>query len=148
MSKAQELADAVRNGELSFETALEEALDNHDDPLDDVLRILGFYNLGDRNRSVDLGGVTVNVEEFVARYNLTPFVALLNDQEGFHLGIGEVVSYGGGAYRILGRRAVSPFATPRYDDWELLIESLDSGTVGFVGEGEVDPVEGDDADKE
>lgn len=146
--KNQALADAVRNGELSFETALEEALYNHDDPLDDVLRILGLYNLGDRNRNVDLNGVSVNVEEFVAQHDLTPFVALLNNQEDFHLSIGGVVSYGGGACRILGRKAVSPFATPRYDDWELLIESLDSGTVGFVGEGEVESVENDEADND
>ena len=135
------LADAVRTGELSFETALEEALGDSEDSLDDVYRVLGQFNLGDRDRSVDVGGVSENVGEFVARNGLQPFVALLNELEGSQLPIGQIVSYGGSACRVLGRRAVSPFATPRYDDYELLLESLESGTVGFVGEGEAEALD-------
>ncbi len=134
------LAEAVRSGELSFETALEEALGDLDDPLYDVFRILGFFNIGDRDRSVE-GGVPENVGEFVAQHGLQPFMALLNDLEGSEFSIGDVVSYGGSACRVLGRRAVSPFATPRYDDHELLLESLESGTVGFVGEGEIEALD-------
>lgn len=143
------LAEAVRSGELSFETALEEALgDDFEDSLDDVFRILGFFNIGDRNRSVVVGGVSENVEKFVTRHGLQPFVRLLNDLEGSEFFVGEVVTYGGSACRVLGRRAVSPFAMPRYDDFELLLESLESKTVGFVGEGVVEPVETDEASAE
>ena len=138
------LADAVRNGDLFFETALEEALgDDYDGSLDDVFRVLGHFNLGDRDSTVDMGGVQENIGDFVARTGLQSFVVLLNDLKDSEFSIGDVVSYGGSACRILGRRAMSPFATPRYDDYELLIESLESGTVGFVGEGEVEPVDGE-----
>jgi len=131
------LSEVVRSGELSFETALEEALGDFDHPLDDVFRILGYFNLGDRDRTVDVG-IPEKVGEFVARHGLQPFVALLNDLEDFQFFIGDIVSYGGSACRVLGRRAVSPLATPRYDDFELLLESLESGTVGFVGESEIE----------
>jgi hypothetical protein len=141
MKDTQALTDAVRSGELSFETALEEALGDFEDSLDDVYRILGYFNLGDRDRIVDVGGVPENVGEFVARHGLQPFVALLNELDGSEFSIGDVVAYGGSACRILGRRAVSPFAVPRYDDHELLLESLESGTVGFVGEGEVEALD-------
>ena len=136
------LADAVRSGELSFETALEEALGgDYEDSLDDVFRVLGSFNVGDRNRSVVVDGVSEGIGQFVARHGLQPFVSLLNDLEDSQFSIGEIVSYGGSACRVLGRRAVSPFATPRYDDFELLLESLESGTVGFVGEGEAEGLE-------
>lgn len=142
------LTDAVRSGELSFEAALEEALGDFDDPLDDVFRILGYFSIGDRHRFLKMGGVPVNVEEFVARHGLQPFVALLNDQEDSEFFVGQVVSYGGSACRVLGRRAVSPFAMPRFDDHELLIESLESGTVGFVGQSEVQPVDDENSSGE
>lgn len=145
MKDTQALTNAVRSGELSFETALEEALGDFEDS---VLRILGKFNLGDRDRIVKVGGVPENVEEFVARHGLQPFVALLDAKEDSEFSIGSVVSYGGVACRVIGRRAVSPFAMPRYDDYELLIESLESGTVGFVGESEVEPVETDESSVE
>lgn len=136
------LAEAVRSGELSFETALEEALgDDFDGSLDDVFRVLGNFTLGDRDRIVVLDGIPENVGEFVTRYKLHPFLALLNTLEDSEFSIGSIVTYGGSACRVLGRRAVSPFATPRYDDHELLLESLESGTVGFVGEGEIEALD-------
>lgn len=88
------LAEVVRSGELNFETALEEALGDFDHPLDDVFRILGYFNLGDRDRTVDVG-IPEKVGEFVARHGLQPFVALLNDLEDFQFFIGDIVSYGG-----------------------------------------------------
>lgn len=136
---SEALAEAVRSGELSFETALEDALgEDYDGSQDDVLRVMGYFTLGDRDRTVVVGGVPENVGEFVARHGLHPFVSLLNNLEDSQFSIGDVVSYGGTACRVLGRRIVSPFATPRYGDYELLIEALGSRTVGFVGEGEVE----------
>lgn len=145
MRSATELAEAIRTGELSFESALEEALgDDYDGLLDDVFRTLGHFNLGERDGTVDLGDGPLTVAEFVNLYGLAPFLPLLDWQADFRFPLGEVVAYGDEAYRVIGRRATSPFATPRYDEYELLIEALNGGSVGFVGEGEVEPVDGDE----
>jgi len=137
---ATKLAEAVLDGRLTLEVALDEHLDGrYDGPVDDLYRVLGYANLGQTDRVLDLDGETLTVAEFVEEFGLAPFRPLLDQQGGFRFSIGDLVSYDGQAAQVIGRRAVTPFATPQFDDWELLIEVLESGTVGFVGEGEVEP---------
>lgn len=143
---AKGLVETVLDGRLTFEAAVDEHLgDRFDGSLEDVARLIGYANMGWHERVIDLDGSTRTVAEFVDEFGLAPFRPLLDQQDEFRYPMGSIVSYGGDACQVIGRRAVSPFATPRYDDYELLIEALESGTVGFVGEGEVEPVEGDEA---
>lgn len=51
---------------------------------------------------------------------------------------GDLVSYEGQTYRVLKRRTVTGFAMPSYDDYELLLETLDGHEYGFVGESDVE----------
>ncbi len=143
MTDADALAEAVRDGDMTLEAALEEHLDGeHDVSEEDAVRLLAYANMGWGARAVGPDGGTRTVDEFVRLFDLKAFLPLLDDQRDSDHPLGSLVSYGGDAAQVIGRRAGSPFVTPRYDDYELLIEMLEGGTVGFVGEGEVEPADG------
>ena len=146
---AKTLAEAVREGRMTFEAALEEHLEGrYDGPDDTVFRTLAHHNMGWQDRTVDVEDRTLTVAEFVREYGLVPFLPLLDRTEGFQFPLGALVIYEDDAFQVIGRRAVSAFAAPRFGDFELLIESLSRNMVGFVGENDVESVEDDEPEEE
>ncbi len=146
---AKALAEAVREGRMTFEAALEEHLDGkYDVPDETVFRTLAHHNMGWQDRTLDLDDRTLTVAEFVQEFDLAPFLPLLDRLKDFRFPLGDLVIYEGETFQVIGRRAISPFAAPRFGDFELLIESLTRNMVGFVSESEVEPVEGDEPDDE
>lgn len=146
---ATTLAEAVRGGRMTFEAALEEHLDGKTDQSEeDVIRILAHHNMGWTERQVGLDDHTLTVAEFVRELDLAAFLPLLDRTEDFQFSLGELVAYEDETFQIIGRRAVSAFAAPRFGDFELLIESLTRNMAGFVSENDVEPVEGGESDEE
>ena len=145
---AKSLAEAVLNGRMTFEAALEEHLDGKtDEPEETVFRTLASHNMGWHERTVDLDDRTLTVAECVRELDLAPFLPLLDRVEDFRFPLGDLVIYEDEAYQVIGRRAVSPFAAPRFGNFELLIESLARNMVEFVSENEVEPVDGDESEE-
>jgi len=145
---AKTLAEAVREGRMTLEAALEEHLDGKtDQPEEDVIRSLAHHNMGWTERTVDLDERTLTVAEYVKELDLTLFLPLLDRIEEFQFPLGELVAYEGETFQVIGRRAVTAFAAPRFGDFELLIESLTRNMAGFVSESEVEPVEGGETDE-
>lgn len=145
---AKSLAEAVRDGRLTLEVALEEHLDGKtDQPEEDVIRTLAHHNMGWTERKVDLDDRTLTVAEYVKELDLTLFLPLLDRIEEFQFPLGAIVIYEGEAFQVIGRRAITAFAAPRFGDFELLIESLARNMVGFVSENEVEPVDGDESEE-
>ncbi len=145
---AASLAEAVRNGQLTLEAALEEHLDGKtDEPEENVIRTLAHHNMGWQDRTVDLDDRTLTVAEFVRELDLAPFLPLLDRTEDFKFPLGDLVTYEDEAFMVIGRRAVTAFAAPRFGDFELLIEAMTGNRFGFVSEAEVEPVEGDEDDE-
>lgn len=146
---AKTLAEAVRNGELTLEAALEEHLGGKtDEPEESVIRTLAHHNMGWQERTVDLGDRSVTVAEFVRELGLAPFLPLLDRHEESLYSLGDIVIYEGQSNQVIGRREVSPLAAPRFDDWELLIEALDGSTSEFVGEGHVEALDDENSSAE
>lgn len=144
---AKSLAEAVREGRMTLEAALEELLDGKtDQPEEDVIRTLAHHNMGWLDRMIELDDRTLTVAEFVKELDLAPFLPLLDRTEDFKWPLGEIVAYEGEAFQVIGRRAITALAVPRFGDFELLIESLSRNMAGFVSEDEVEPVEGGEAD--
>lgn len=144
MTNAESLAEAVRDGVSTLEAALEEHLDvEHNVSEEDAVRLLAYSNMGWGARAVGPDGGARTVDEFVRLLDLKAFLPLLDDQTDSEYPLGSLVSYGTDAAQVIGRRAASPFVTPRYDDWELFIKMLEGGRVGFVGESEVESVDVD-----
>lgn len=145
---AASLAEAVRDGRMTLEAALEEHLDGKtDEPEETVIRYLAYFNMGFSGRVVDLNDRALTVAEVVRELDLAPFLPLLDRTEDFKFPLGELVIYEGETFQVIGRRAVSAFAAPRFGDFELLIESLTGNRFGFVCEDEVEPVEADEDDE-
>lgn len=146
---ATSLAEAVREGRMTLEAALEEHLDGKTDHSEeDVIRTLAHHNMGWAERMVELDDRTLTVAEFVNELDLAPFLPLLDRIESFKYPLGDLVTYEDEAYMVIGRRAVTALAAPKFGDFELLIESLTGNRVGFVSENDVEPVEGDEADEQ
>jgi hypothetical protein len=146
---ASSLAEAVRNGRMTLEAALEEHLDGKtDEPEENVIRIMAHHNMGFVDRSVDLDERTLTVAEFVRELDLVPFLPLLDRTEDFKFPLGDLVTYEGEAFMVIGRRATTPLAAPRFGDFELLIEALTGNKVGFVSEDEVETVDEHESDDE
>lgn len=146
---AKSLVEAVRDGRLTLEAALEEHLDGKtDQPEEDVIRTLAHHNMGWTERKVDLDHRTLTVAEVIREFDLAPFLPLLDRIEDFKYPLGELVAYEGETFQVIGRRAVSAFAAPRFGDFELLIESLTRNMAGFVSEDDVEPVDGDGAEED
>ena len=144
---AKGLAEAVRQGRMTLEAALEEHLDGKtDQPEEDVIRTLAHHNMGWQDRTVDLDDRTLTVAEFVKELDLAPYLPLLDRTEDFRFPLGDLVAYESETFQVIGRRAVTAFAAPRFGDFELLIESLSRDMAGFVSEDEVEPVEGNVSD--
>ena len=145
---AKSLAEAVRDGRLTLEAALEEHLDGKtDEPEEDVIRTLAHHNMGWTERQVDLDDRTLTVAEFVKELDLAAFLPLLDRTEDFRFPLGDLVIYEGETFQIIGRRAITAFAAPRFGDFELLIESLTRNMVGFVSENEVEPMDSDESEE-
>ena len=143
------LAKAVLDGRLTFDAALEEHLDDKlDAPMKTAYRIMGYANMGWAGRVLNVNNRSSTVAELVKELDLTPFLPLLDRHEEFLYSLGDIVVYEGQAYQVIGRREVSPFAAPRFDDWELLIEALDGSMCVFVGEGHVEGLDDDEAVEE
>ena len=145
---AKTLAEAVRDGRMTFEAALEEHLDGKtDEPEETVFRTLAYHNMGWHERTVDLDDRTLTVAEYVRELDLTAFLPLLDRIEEFQFPLGALVIYEGETFQVIGRRAITAFAAPRFGDFELLIESLTRNMVGFASENEVEPVDGDQSEE-
>jgi len=145
---ATSLAEAVRQGRITLEAALEEHLDGKtDEPDEDVIRTLAHHNMGWTERTVDLDDRTLTVAEFVKELDLAPFLPLLDRTEDFQISLGALVVYEDETFQVIGRRAVTAFAAPRFGDFELLIESLTRNMAGFVNENDVESVEGGESDE-
>ena len=144
------LAEAVLDGGTDCDAALEHHLhDNYRGPLEvlsitDAHLALSCANMGWRDRVVDLDAGRMTVARAIEEFGLGPFLPLFDRREQARFRRGEVVRYEGRLCRVLGRRAVTPFALPRLDGWELFVETLDGKTAAFVGESEVGP--NDDAE--
>ena len=148
---AKWLVKAVRAGKCDCDSALEEHL--HENyrgqlgvpPFQKVQLALCYFNMGWRDRVLDLRDGPIKVSEVIQEFGLEPFLPLFNRQEDANFKKGDVVRYGnehwGYVCRVIGRRAVTPFAMPRFDDWEVFLETSDGETAGFVGESEVEPGE-------
>ena len=149
MNTATALAEAVREGRMTFEAALEDHLDGKtDEPEENVFRIMAYFNMGWQDRTVDLDEGKFTVAEFVKQFGLQPFLPLLDRTEDFRFPLGDLVAYEDETFQVIGRRAISAFAAPRFGDFELLIESLTRNMAGFVSEDEVESVEGSEAEDE
>lgn len=149
MNDATALAEAVREGRMTFEAALEEHLDGKTrEPEENIFRYMAYFNMGWQDRMVDVDEGTFTVAEFVKQFDLQPFLPLLDRTEDFRFPLGDLVTYEGETFQIIGRRAISAFAAPRFGDFELLIESLTRNMAGIVSEDEVEPVEGDEAESD
>jgi hypothetical protein len=109
-----------------------------------VYLALCYFNMGWRERVLELRNGPMTVAQIIHEFGLEPFLPLFDRQEEASFGQGELVRYGnefwGSDCRVLGRREVTPFAICRLDDWEVFIEALDGKTAGFVGESEVEPM--------
>jgi hypothetical protein len=146
---AKALAGAVREGRMTIEAALEEHLDGKTDQTEeDVIRTLAHHNMGWTERPVDIDDRTLTVAEFVKELDLAPFLPLLDRTEDFEYPLGDLVAFEDETFQVIGRRAVTGFAAPRFGDFELLIESLTRNMAGFVSEDEVEPVESDESDEQ
>ena len=142
------LAEAVREGRMTLEAALEEHLDGKTEQQEeDVIRTLAHHNMGWTERTVELDDRTLAVAEFVKELDLAPFLPLLDRIEDFKFPLGNLVVYEDETFQVIGRRAITALAVPRFGDFELLIESLTRNMVGFVSEDEVEPVEGNVSDE-
>ena len=144
---AKSLVEAVLNGELTLDAALEQQLDDDGDDADmeSIHAALCYANLGQLDRVVDLPGEPT-VAQVIEQFSLGPFVPMLNDQEPDRHGeirypVGTLVDFYGDVCRVIGRRKVTILAMPRGDDFEVFLESQDGNPMYFVGESMVGPVE-------
>lgn len=148
---AKWLARAVLRGEWTCDSALEEHLhENYRGPLavlphSKVHRALCFANMGWRDRVLELSDGPLSVAEVIEEYGLEPFLPLYDRLEQASIRRGDLVTYDGEDYRVVGRREVWPYAAPRTDDFELFLEKEDGSGFTFVGESMLD---GDDEEAE
>jgi hypothetical protein len=148
---AKSWVELVLEGQYDCDAALEEHLwENYQGPLEvpsfsKVHLALCCFNMGERERILELADGPIAVAEVIEEFGLAPWLPLFDRREDAIFHKGDLVSYGDDACRVIGRREVTPFAIPRFDDWEVFVETLDGGTAGFVGESEVEPVENNEA---
>jgi len=150
---ARPLVKAVRAGNFDCDSALEEHLhDNYQGTLsvpdfEKVHLVLCYFNMGWRDRVLDLGNGPMPVGDIIKEFGLEPFLPLFDRKVKGSFQKGDLVRWGSESWeyvgRMIGRRAVTPLAVLRLDDWEVFIETLDGKSVGFVSESEVEPVQDD-----
>jgi glycine dehydrogenase subunit 2 len=89
MNTATALAEAVREGRMTFEAALEDHLDGKTrEPEENLFRYMAYFNMGWQDRTVDLDEGTFTVAEFVKQFDLEPFLptpAVRRDGERYWL---------------------------------------------------------------
>ena len=142
---AKWLVKAVLDGRWDCNAALEEHLhENYQGPLDippysRIHLAICCANMGWNDRVLDLDGGPMTVAEVVKEFGLEPFLPIFDRQEEVEFRLGEFVTYDDEVYRVVGRREVWPYAAPRFDDFELFIESEDGSTFAFVEESAVEP---------
>ncbi len=141
---AKWLVKTVLEGRWTCDSALEEHLhENYRGPLailgySNLNRALCFANMGWCDRVLEPSDGPMSVAEIIEEYGLEPFLPLYDRREQASIGRGDLVTYDGEVYRVVGRREVWPYAAPRYDDFELFLESEDGSTFTFVGESMLD----------
>lgn len=145
MCNTNPLIEAVLNGDLTIDAALEQQLDDDDADLEAVHAALCYFNLRQMDRVIDLPGEPT-VAQVVEQFGIQPFAPMLNDQEPDRHGeirhpVGTLVEFYGEVCRVIGRRKVTILAMPHEDDFEVFLESQDGKPMYFVGESMVGPVE-------
>jgi hypothetical protein len=151
---AKWLVKAVLEGEWTCDSALEEHL--HENyrgslailPYSKVHRALCFANMGWWDRVLELQDGPMTVAEVIEEFGLKPFLPLYDRQEEASIRRGDLVTYDGDVYRVVGRREVWPYSAPRTDDFELFLEREDGSGFTFVGESMLDSDEEDDEEDE
>ena len=141
MSKQQDakaLVEAILEGELTLEAALEQHLDDDDADVERINAALCYFNLGQLDKVLDLpGGPTV--AQVIKQFDLGPFAPLLNDKQLDRHGeirypVGTQVDFYGDVCKVIGRRRTTILAMPAEDDFEVFLETLDGKPKYFVGE--------------
>ncbi len=141
---AKALVEAILGGDLTFETALEQHLDDDDADLERINAALCYFNLNRLDKVLDVDGPTV--AEVIEQFGLGPFATLLNDNEPdrhneIRYPVGTLVDFYGDVCKVIGRRRTTILAMPAEDDFEVFLESVDGTPKYFVGESMVEPVE-------
>ena len=136
--------EAILDGELSFEAALEQHLEDASD-LDRIYAAICYSNIGQLGRVIDLPG-DPTVAQVIEEYDLEPFAPLVNDQgfdrhDEIRFPVGTLVDFYGDVCKVIGRRRTTILAMPADDDFELFLESRDGHPMYFVGESMVSEIE-------
>jgi hypothetical protein len=141
------LVKAVLKGEWTLDAAIEEHLhENYHGrsrrpPYSKLNLILCYWNMGWRDRVLDIWGKSTSVGEVIGEFGLEPFARLFDRKEKARIQMGDLVTYQEKVYQMLGRREVWPFAGRHTDTFEVFIEQLDGNSSGFVGENSVERLE-------
>ena len=149
---AKALVEAILDGDLTFDAALEQHLDDDDADLERINAALCYFNLNQLDKVLDADGPTV--AEVIEQSGLGPFAPLLNDKEpdrhnDIQYPVGTLVDFYGEVCRVIGRRRTTILAMPAEDDFEVFLESVDGKPKYFFGESMVsDENDGDEDDDE
>lgn len=147
---AKALVKAILEGDLTFEAALEEHLDDDDPDLERINAALCYFNLNQLDKVLDLPG-DPTVAQVIEQFGLGPFARLLNNKEPdrhneIRYPLGTVVDFYGDVCKVIGRRRTTTLAMPAEDDFEVFLESLDGTPKYFVGESIVSDENEEDED--
>ena len=138
------LVEAILDGDISFETALEQHLEDASD-LNRIYAAICYSHLGQLDRVIDLPG-DPTVTQVIEQYDLEPFAPFVNDQgldrhDEIKFPVGKQVNFYGDVCKVIGRRRTTILAMPADDDFELFLESRDGHPMYFVGESMVSEIE-------
>ena len=134
------LARAIREGRQDFDAALEWHLnDNCQAALDceSAQVILCYAVMGRWDEPFDLDDREMTVAEIIEEFRLRPFVKLFEGEGQDEIALDDLVEAMGETYRVIGIRQVTPFAMPRCDEWEVMLETLDGEPLHLAGLSEV-----------
>jgi hypothetical protein len=138
------LVEAILDGNISFETALEQFIGDASD-LHRIYAAICYLHLGQLDRAIDLPG-DPTVAQVIEQYDLEPFAPLMNDHaldrhNEIRFPVGTLVDFYGDVCKVIGRRRTTILAMPADDDFELFLESRDGHPMYFVGESMVSEIE-------
>jgi len=136
--------EAILDGDISFETALEQHLEDAPD-LNRIYAAICYSRLGQLDRVIDLPG-DPTVAQVIEQYDLGLFAPLVNDQgldrhDEIRFPVGTLVNFYGDVCKVIGRRKATILALPADDEFEVLLESWDGHPMYFVGESIVSEIE-------
>lgn len=136
--------EAILDGDISFETALEQHLEDASD-MNLIYAAICYSHLGQFDRVIDLPG-NPTVSEFMEQHQLGPFAPLVNDQgldrhDEIRFPIGTLVDFYGDICKVIGRRRTTFLALPADNAFELFLESREGHPMYFVGESMVTEIE-------